>query len=231
MTGDPDPYLSVRQREMAAAKKVFERIRPLYGDDFRSGVALAVLGNNLDFFRSTEDLEASLSDEPGKHLTFYIDHIDRTERKLDSLKKGAVVFLADNSGEVFFDRPLLEKITSLGIKVSYGVKERPFVNDLTWNDLERTGMLSQIPGVVSTGSGAFLDLSCLSRDFRERLETCDLIISKGQANYECLSELTMEKDRLYLLKAKCKPICRTLHVPLGSHVAFLAEISKDQGPM
>jgi len=225
MTGVPDPYESVRQKEMAAAKEIFRRIRPMYGDDFRSAVELAVLGNNLDFYRGPGDLEASLSEDRGRGLTFHIDHIERTKRKLNLLKKETVVFLADNAGEVFFDAPLLEKITSLGLRVFYGVKERPFVNDLTWRDLERTDMLSQIPGVLSTGTGALLDLSSLSQVFREELETCNLIISKGQANYECLTELPIKKDIFYLLKAKCQPIRKTLNVPLNSYIALLAEPS------
>ena len=224
-TGNPDPYQKIRQKEMAVAEEVFKRIRPRYGDDFRSAVELAVLGNNLDFFRGTAELESTLSKQRGDRLRFYIDHIDRTEKKLKSSKSGSIVFLADNAGEFFFDTPLVERVTAMGIEVVYGVKERPFINDLTWNDLERNGMLSQIPRVLSTGTGALLDLSSLSAAFREQWDACDLIISKGQANYECLTEFPIEKDVFYLLKAKCQPMRAMLRVPLHSYVALLVEPS------
>ncbi len=224
LTGESDPYASIRQKEMAAAQQIFRRIRPRYGDDFRSSIELAVLGNNLDFFRSIGDLETALAREWTGRLDFSIDHIDRTEEKLSGLNRGSVVFLADNAGEVFFDIPLLNKVGAMGVRALYGVKERPFLNDLTWADLERAGMLSQIPCTMSTGIGALLDLSSLATAFREEMENCDLIISKGQANYECLSELSPEKDIFYLLKAKCQPIRETLNVPLNSYVALLSEV-------
>jgi len=210
---------------MAAAQKIYRRISSLFGGDFTSCVELAVLGNNLDFFRDTRDLEAVLIEEHGRRPNFYIDHIERAQSVLNSLKNGSVLFLADNAGEVFFDIPLMENINSLGAKVVYGVKDKPFLNDLTWADLEEFGILSQIPRVMSTGTAAILDLQSLSEAFRQELETCDLIISKGQANYECLSELPIKRNIFYLLKAKCQPISRALNVPLNSHVALLAETS------
>lgn len=226
LTGDSDPYQRVRQQEMAAAKEIFTRIRPLYGDDFRTCVELAVLGNNLDFFRDTSDLEATLVKQQGRHLNFAIDHIERAESLINSLKNGVILFLADNAGEVFFDIPLLERITSLGARAVYGVKNRPFINDLTWADLERAGLLSQIPGVLSTGGGAILDLASLSPVFRKELEACDLVVSKGQANYECLSELPIKKKIFYLLKAKCQPIGKALNIPVNSYGVLLADPSE-----
>lgn len=223
VTGEIDPYRSVRHEEMAVAEKIFGLIGPLYGNDFRSCVELAVLGNNLDFDRDTGDLESAVVRQGGRRLSFSIDHIDRAEAAMNSLRGGVVLFLADNAGEAFFDLPLIENITDMGMKPIYGVKEKPFINDLTLADLERVGMLSRIPEVLSTGGGAILDLPSLSPAFRKELESCDLIISKGQANYECLSELLINKRVLYLLKAKCQLISRTLGVPLDTYVALLTE--------
>jgi hypothetical protein len=226
LTGESDPYRTVKEKEMAVAQEIFKKIRPNYGDDFRSCVELAVLGNNIDFFRDIGELEVNLASRGDGALTFAIDHIERVEGKLNSLKRGTVIFLADNAGEVFFDMPLVERIASLGFRTVYGVKDRPFINDLTWADLERMDMLSHIQRIRSTGTGAMLDLSSLSPAFRAELQGCDLIISKGQANYECLSELPMERDIFYLLRAKCEPMSKELHVPLNSYVALLAELSR-----
>ncbi len=221
VTGEIDPYRRVRHEEMAVAEKIFGLIRPLYGSDFRSCVELAVLGNNLDFYRDTGDLESAVVRQGGRRLSFSIDHIDNAGAIMTSLRGKVVLFLADNAGEAFFDLPLIENITNMGVKATYGVKEKPFINDLTLADLERVGMLPRIPKVLSTGGGAILDLPSLSPAFRKELEACDLIISKGQANYECLSELLINKRVLYLLKAKCHVISRTLGVPLDTYVALL----------
>jgi hypothetical protein len=220
---DSDPYRGVREKEMAAAREIFAWVRPLYGDDFRSVVELAVLGNNLDFYRDSQDLESAAAQERGGRLKFGIDHIEEAESKLRMVKEGTILFLADNAGEVCFDIPLVKKITSLGVRAVYGVKEIPFINDVTRADLERSGLMPELPRVLSTGGGAILDLPSLSPEFRREFEACDMIISKGQANYECLTELPMEKDVFFLLKAKCRPISQALHVPMQSYVALLSE--------
>ena len=221
MTGQSDLYHRFKQKEMRAAQEIFRSIRPMYGDDFRSSVELAVVGNNLDFFRDPKVLRDALIREGGRPLDFAIDHIRETERLVGSLEKGSVVFLPDNAGEAFFDVPLVRKLASLGLKVVYGVKEKPFLNDLTVADLELLDMPPQIARVQSTGTGAILDLESLSPAFRRELNACDLVVSKGQANYESLTELPVGKRILYLLKVKCQPLSNTLHVPVSSHVALL----------
>jgi hypothetical protein len=193
----------------------------MYGDDFRSCVELAVVGNNLDFFRDPTVLKETLTREGATPLQFAIDHIEKAERLLASLQQGSVIFLADNAGEVFFDIPLLTKLASHGHRVLYAVKQKPFINDLTVADLERSGMVARIPRILSTGTGAFLDLESLSPAFRRELNACDLVISKGQAHYESLTELSVGKKTLYLLKVKCQPLSDTLHVPVNSYVALL----------
>ena len=221
MTGQSDLYHRSKGKEMMGAQEVFRSIRPLYGDDFRSAVELAVVGNNLDFFRDSKVLRDALIREGGRPLDFAIDHIRETERLVGSLKNGSVVFLSDNAGEAFFDAPLVKKLASLGLAVVYGVKEKPFLNDLTVADLEPLDMMRQIARIQSTGTGAILDLESLSPAFRRELNACDLIVSKGQANYESLTELPVGQRILYLLKVKCQPLSDTLHVPVNSHVALL----------
>ena len=221
MTGQSDLYRRSKQKEMRAAREVFRRIRPMYGDDFRSSVELAVVGNNLDFFRDPKVLSDTLIKEGGRPLDFAIDHIRETECLVSSLDKGSVVFLPDNAGEAFFDVPLVTKLASLGLKVVYGVKEEPFLNDLTVADLELLDMPPQIARIQSTGTGAILDLESLTPAFRRELNACDLVISKGQANYESLTELPVGKTTLYLLKVKCQPLSDKLRVPVSSYVALL----------
>jgi uncharacterized protein with ATP-grasp and redox domains len=97
--------------------------------------------------------------------------------------------------------------------VTVAVRGAPVINDVTIADTQPAG----IPGlveVVDNGSdapGTILD-DC-SAEFQRRFDEADLIIAKGQGNYETLSEV--EKDIFFMLKAKCPVIARDLACHVG----------------
>ena len=113
--------------------------------------------------------------------------------------------------EIVFDRLLIEQLPRE--KVTLVVRGAPVSNDATMIDAEDTG-LTKLLEVIDNGSdapGTILD-DC-SHAFRERFDSADLIIAKGQGNYESLSEV--EKDIYFLLKAKCPVIARDLGCEVG----------------
>ena len=220
-TGTRDFYLQAKQEEMAEAKKVFEKIRPFYGNAFQDCVDLAVLGNNLDFFRSAAEIEESFRNGCGKHPDYFYNHSAELKDKIEEGRYKKAIVLSDNAGEVHFDGPLLRWLSGRGIETLYAVKEKPFINDLTRADFENPDDFIANVRVVSTGTGALLDLGDLSDSFSEAFDSCDLIVSKGQANFECLGELTVPKDVFFLLKAKCACISRELGAPVGKYIALL----------
>ena len=117
-----------------------------------------------------------------------------------------ILYLADNAGEIVFDRLLIERMPPG--KVTVGVRGFPVINDATMKDAEDTGMteLAEVIDNGSDGPGTILD-DC-SQSFRDRFDEADLIIAKGQGNYETLSEV--DKDIYFLLKAKCAVIARDM---------------------
>jgi uncharacterized protein with ATP-grasp and redox domains len=125
-----------------------------------------------------------------------------------------VLYLGDNAGEIVFDRLLIEQISPE--KVTFVVRGAPVSNDATMVDAEATGIAEMVE-VIDNGSdapGTILDDCCEA--FRERFEKADLVIAKGQGNYESLSEA--EKDVWFLLKAKCPVIARDLRCEVGSMI-------------
>ena len=123
-----------------------------------------------------------------------------------------MLYLADNAGEIVFDWLLLEQMPVE--KVTVAVRGSPVLNDATIADTQAAG----IPGLVelidngSDAPGTILD-DC-SAEFRRRFDRTDLIIAKGQGNYETLNEV--EKDIFFVLKAKCPVIARDLDCHVGS---------------
>lgn len=215
VTENQDPYRERKTAEIEAAKQVYLSLRDTYSEDFRSCVELAALGNATDFFVGVEQLKSIMKAKP----RFAIDHVDLVERRLESARR--VLYLADNAGEVFFDLPLVEQLKK-SAGVIYAVKAAPVQNDLTFDDLRRSGLSERFEEVITTGADTVgLELEEASREFREEFERAELVIAKGMGYYETLSELPANGKIFYILKAKCGPVARSLGVGVGSYVAML----------
>jgi uncharacterized protein with ATP-grasp and redox domains len=123
-----------------------------------------------------------------------------------------ILYLADNAGEIVLDRLLIE---SLGPeRVTVAVRGHPVINDATLEDA-RTAGLTDLVTVLANGSatpGTVLD-GC-SDEFRQRFERADLVISKGQGNYETLNEVA--RDIFFLFKVKCPVVAKMTRLPLGA---------------
>jgi len=100
--------------------------------------------------------------------------------------------------------------------VTVAVRGRPIINDATLEDAITAGLHRTVK-LIDNGSdapGTLLD-EC-SDEFRETFESADLIISKGQGNFETLSDCG--KNIFFLLKVKCPVVAETINLPLGTHV-------------
>jgi hypothetical protein len=129
--------------------------------------------------------------------------------------------LADNAGETVFDRALIE---ALGVPVVYAVKGGPVLNDATLEDARAAG-LDRVAQVVDNGADAAgTILSFCSESFRRMYEEAQLVIAKGQANYETLSAEGPEV--FFLLQAKCPIIARDVGAPVGGIVLKQGEGSE-----
>ncbi|RDV82462.1 damage-control phosphatase ARMT1 family protein [Ammonifex thiophilus] len=217
VTGNPDPFRPVKEREMAMAQELFSCLH-LEENHPASLFRLAVLGNSLDFFRDLEVVRAEL--ERPVHFV-----IDETGLFLERLKKARLVlYLADNAGEAYFDLPLFRYLAARVEEAYYVVKEKPIQNDLTLADLERESLVEAFGRVVTTGTDSpGLDLEAASPAFLELFRRADLILAKGMGNYETLSEKS-DSRVFHLLKAKCGPVARSWGVEVGSFIAAFGRV-------
>jgi uncharacterized protein with ATP-grasp and redox domains len=146
---------------------------------------------------------------------FAVDKSMELKEKINSAKK--ILYLGDNAGEIVFDRLFIE--TLMHNNVTYVVKGKPILNDVTLQDAEAVGM-DMVADVVSNGHGAPSTIveKC-NRQFRKLYEEADLIISKGQGNLE---GLIAQKDArvFFLLMVKCEVIAEVLKVKKGDFVVF-----------
>ena len=216
VTGNHDPYSKFKDIEIDEARKLFTMVRDSYKEGFVEYLRLAALGNAIDFFRPIEELGKEAREN---RLEFTIDDSRLLEGKVKS--SGLVLYLADNTGEVYLDMPLLSLMRRYA-RTIYVVKEQPVQNDVTISDIRKAGVEKEAGEVMTTGTatpGVLFSLA--SDDFKKAFAAADFIFTKGIGYYETLNELAPHGKMFFCLKAKCGPVARSLGVPLNSYVAKL----------
>jgi len=213
LLGDGDPYRDFKEATTREALALYPRLSRLVAEAeerLETAVRLAIAGNILDAGTGPAgELWATV--ERVLSLPLPAGELDELREALGGTQ--GVLYLADNAGETVFDRLLIE---ALQVPVVYAVKAGPVLNDATVRDAQAAG-LHRVARLLSTGSdapGTILE-SC-SEQFRAEYRGAKLVIAKGQANYETLSE---EGPRLFfLLQVKCPVIARDLGVAVGGIV-------------
>jgi uncharacterized protein with ATP-grasp and redox domains len=215
VTGNVDPYSRMKEAEVDMARSLRRGWQTNHEGSLRNRIVLAVRGNNIDFFKDMKQIKEGLR----MPVEFAIDDTMQLERKLENAK--AILYLADNAGEVFFDLPLVERLEDFA-PVTYVVKDSPVQNDVTLDDLEKFGLAEELSRVSTTGTDTpGVDMAMASEEFKAEFEAADLVLAKGMGYWETLSELSPQGKVFYLLKAKCKPVADSLGVALNSYVALL----------
>lgn len=208
-----DPYRAAREQSTREALKLYPRLRSLVleaHDPLETAVRLSIAGNIIDVGVSLHyDLEATIQRVLAQ--AFDIKDLAAFRERVPQAKR--ILFLADNAGETVFDRVLIE---TLGRPVTYVVKGGAILNDAIRVDALAAG-LGEITTLVDNGSnapGTVLDVC--SPEFQRLLASSEVIIAKGQANYETLSHV--RAPLFFLLQAKCSVVAQHLGVAVNSIV-------------
>ncbi len=215
-----DPFAEIKQKEMDIAKQFSDKFYPPSSAGLMELIKYAVKGNSIDFFVSID----KLSEEIKKPVTFSHDDaallLDILKQMHRSKVTKKILYLVDNAGECFFDLPLVKRLELYG-NLYYVVKEAPVQNDLTMDDLKKTGIRDRFKNVITSGTDTpGLDLSLASPEFMSLYYDADLIIAKGMGHYETLTEVELPAPTFLLMKAKCRPIALSLGVNLNSYTAI-----------
>ena len=222
MLGNDDPYKKLKKRANEAALRILPKVRILIndGDRFKNAVIASIIGNSFDYGVMghevrDEDFENYFVSEFKRGLA--IDDVE----EIKELAKGRVVYLTDNAGEIVFDRLLMEEIKKICESICVVVRGKPILSDATLEDAKLAGIDEVADKILTNGEGAIgIIEEELPEETREELSKADLIIAKGMANYECLSESKRE-NIAFLLKAKCEPVADDIGVNVGDMVAML----------
>ncbi len=207
ITGIDDPFKKIKEKNTREALDLYpylkEEVRNAK-DPLLTAIRLAIAGNVIDFgVNRTFDLKKDIKQILKQDFSIFDYAAFRS--RLETAKN--IYFLGDNAGEAVFDRILIEEIRKPVIFVVRGI---PLINDVTYKDAIMAG-LDKVAEIVSSGSTAPGNVPALcDPGFMKRLRRADMIISKGQGNYEGLSEEPLPV--FFLLKVKCQVIARDLGV-------------------
>ena len=211
-----DPYKDIKNQYNDIALSLYPEMKEIVNnstDPLLSAVRLAIAGNIIDFGASSQfDLNETISKVLEKE--FAINDFDKL---LETLGRSRVLlYLADNTGEIVFDKILLETILNMYKinKILFGVKGAPIINDAMLEDAKYVG-IQTLPEVEFIEIGIDIPNTGVernSKEFYDILTNSDIVISKGQGNYEALSK---HSDIFFLLMAKCPVIADDLNVKIG----------------
>ncbi len=212
-TGAVDPYREVKQRDLQTALRLYPALRAQVlarEDTLYWGLKAAATGNVLDS-AICADFDISRIDAEFEK-PFAVCDLPLLREKLQTAKTLLVV--GDNTGESVFDRLLLEQFP--GLSITYAVRNAPVINDVTMEEAIASG-LEGYARLISSGSDlpGTIVAEC-SPEFQEIFNSADIVISKGQGNFETLSDSS--RGVFYLLKAKCPVIAGVLGVTLNDFV-------------
>lgn len=208
VTGISDPYKKIKNesiKEAIALTPYLKEIITKSENRLLTAVRIAIAGNIIDFgvnetFSLKDDIEKILIQN------FAISDFNKFKSAVENAKN--ILYIGDNAGESVFDKLLIEEIGNKD--VFYAVREIPIINDCVYEDAVNSG-LDDVTTIFSSGVKApGTIMNQCNEEFMELFQSIDLVISKGQGNYEGLSDV--KRPLFFLLKAKCEVIAKDLGV-------------------
>jgi uncharacterized protein with ATP-grasp and redox domains len=218
LSGNPDPYREIKQhsnqRMLSLYPQLLERIKSAE-DSLEMAIRLAIAANIIDFGAKHNLDDETIDRVMAESIAIPLDRELVAKFRQEVQQANTILYLGDNAGEIVCDRLLIEQLPQE--KITYVVRGNPIINDVTIADAQIVGITELVP-VIDNGSDApGTVLSECSPEFRDRFQAADLIIAKGQGNYESLSSNT-DKNIFFLLKAKCPVIAHNLNCLVGATI-------------
>ena len=220
LTCNNDPYEDIKKKDILSALKLYPYLKKILNDknnDLYTALKISAIGNIMDS-AIFKDLDVMECIDHQLDIDFTICDIEIFKK--DIVKAKTLLILGDNAGEAVFDRIFIESLPE-NLKVYYATRHAPIINDATLSDAKSAG-LDNCSTLISSGCmtpGTVLK-DC-SDEFMDIFDKADIVISKGQGNYEGLEDYS--RKVYFLLKAKCDMIANRFSVPVMSYIFKLSK--------
>ena len=220
ITKSSDPYREIKDQSNKMAKKRYPYLKQILAnsdDPLLAAIKIAIVGNVIDFgtmnrFKVDDMIDIIIEKD--------IDSQSYSQFKQALKNTNNILYLADNAGEIYFDKILIEKLVEQNKHVTYVVKANPIINDATIEDAQTAG-INQLATVMEGDKGQDVSapgilLYYASDEFLDHFNTAEMVIAKGQGNYESLSDSS--RKIFFLLMVKCPLVAHHLGVEMAKPV-------------
>lgn len=218
LTGTADPYLRVKQQQMALAGRLAAEFEPKINRaprPFELALRLAIAGNVIDSgingAVSEQLVRETIQNAIEETLAGEVAELEAAVRRART-----ILYLADNAGEIVFDRLFIEQLRPAAVTVA--VRGGPILNDATLTEAYQA-RIHEVAAVIDNGldaPGTILDQ--VRPEFRAAFEAADLIIAKGQGNFETLHGVA--RPIWFLFKVKCSVVAAHVGRPVGTFMVL-----------
>ena len=201
------------EKQLIRYTSFFEKVIDSSKDPLQASAKASCAANAIDFgagrIPKVEHLFSQL-----KRIKLDVDDYSIFKRKLKKAKLALII--GDNCGEAFFDKLFIEKMLELktSLKVFFATRSAPVINDVVLADAARIGIGKKAEVISSGCDYPGIILSKTSARFKNIYRRADIVISKGQGNFESLAD--RNKDIFYLFKIKCPAVSDHLNLPENS---------------
>jgi len=228
ITENQDPYAKRKRMSNQNALEMLPLAKNLVFNEssrelrFRKACLCSIVGNVMEFDIPDNPFEykdvQKLIQRAEEDLA-----IDEIAQILDKTRKAKnILYLADNAGEIAFDKLLVQELKKMGAHITVAVKGGPVLNDATMEDAKYVGMHEVADGIITTGTDAvgLIPGEC-SDEFLSVYNSADFVVAKGMGYAETLTETDLASPHALLLRTKCSPVANFFNVSLGRNVAKL----------
>ena len=212
--GDDDPYKEIKKFYNQSLLEVYNDVEKTINDSidkFDTALKIAIIGNVIDFAaRHTFDKNSVFEMmEKVSDISFAIDSRNALKNQLESCNQ--LLYIGDNCGEIVLDKLFIKTIKTIypNIKIYFGVRGKAIINDVTIEDALQVGM-EEVAEVISSGAmfpGTILHKS--SKKFQDVFKNSDIVLAKGQGNFESLSDIK-RKGLFLMLLVKCSYVASNI---------------------
>ena len=212
-----NPYQKLKEENLKKAKRFIKYLEIMVensDDKIEMAIRAAILGNTIDLGANPNfDIEF----EVNRITANDINHHNLKTFSKDLSKSSLILYIGDNFEEALFDKILIKQL--LPKKIVFAVRSKPILNDITLADAKILG-LDKICDVIESGSTiAGTNLNECSLEFLDLFNKADLVISKGQGNFETL--LNEVRPIYFLFKVKCESIANRCGLTVGASALYI----------
>lgn len=215
---NPDPYADKKREYSKRALALLPRLRARVEqaeDPLELAVRLSIAGNVIDFGAKASGFDFEEEWKNADSACFGVS--DYQAFKAEVMKAGSILYLGDNAGEIVFDRLLVEVLKQISTaEISFVVRGQPVLNDATLEDARFAGLDRLVPVIDNGNDAPGTVLAEVRPEVRRLFDAADVIVAKGQGNYETLSDAP--GNIYFLFQVKCPVIAHAAGAEIGNYM-------------